>query len=258
MEGTLKNKNLVVMGVANKWSIAWAIAQKLISNEGNVIFTYYGDKSKSSLEKLLDEEGIKNAELISCDVTSDEDIEIAFKQIGDKYKVIHGVVHSIAHALRDDLKGRYIDTSRAGFGLAHDISVFSLVKSTKEAAKYMSEGGSVVTMTYLGGEKVVENYNVMGVAKASLDASVRYLAADLGPDNIRVNGVSAGPIKTLAAKGISGFNRIVDIYEQRSPLGRMVKTEEVANATFFLISNLSSGITGETLHVDCGYNIIAY
>lgn len=254
----IKNKNIVVMGVANKWSIAWAVAKRLDKAGANLIFTYYGERSLRALEKVLEAEGVSHSMLVSCDVTSDENIKEAFAEIKEKVDVLHGVVHSIAHAKKEELAGRYVDTSRQGYQMAQDISSFSFVSVTKYASELMTEGGSLVTMSYLGGERVVKNYNVMGVAKAALEMSVRYLAHDLGERQIRVNAVSAGPVKTLAAKGVGDFDKLCKGYEDKAPLKRMVKTEEIGDATVFLLSDMGSGITGEVLHVDCGYNILGY
>lgn len=254
----LKNRNIVVMGVANKWSIAWAIAKVLKSQGANLIFTYSLERSGKSLEKLLAEEGLEGSDIYKCDVTIDNDIEKVFASIGDKYGTLHGVVHSIAHAKKEELAGRYVDTSREGYLMAQDISAYSLVKVSKEASRIMDKGGSIVTLSYLGGEKVVKNYNVMGVAKAALDMSVRYLANDLGKDGIRVNAISSGPIKTLAAKGVSDFNDILAVVESKSPLRRIVDPAEVANTALFFMSDMSSGITGELIHVDCGFSIVSY
>jgi len=258
MKDLLVGKNVVIMGVANKWSIAWAIAKQLNEASANLIFTYYGDRSEMSLKKLLESENIKNSLMISCDVTSDDDMVTAFSEIAKSYPVIHGVVHSIAHAKKEELEGNYYDTSREGFLMAQNISVYSLVSATKYASKLMTEGGSIVTLTYLGGEKSAKNYNVMGVAKASLDASVRYLARDLGKKNIRVNAISSGPIKTLAAKGVSGFSKMAEVVIERAPLNRLVDPIEVGNTAVFLISDMSSAITGEIMHVDCGFSTVSY
>jgi len=254
----LNNKNIVIMGVTNKWSIAWACAQQLDKAGANLIFTYFGDRSLRSLEKLAKAEGVEGKFHVSCDVTKDEDIERTFKEIGEKFGTIHGVVHSIAYSNKDELAGRYCDTSRAGYALAQDVSSFSLVAVSKYASDYMTEGGGIVTMSYLGGERVVKNYNVMGVAKAALEMSVRYLAHDLGENQIRVNAISAGPVKTLSAKGVSDFDKLCAGYEDRAPLKRMVKPEEIGNSALFLLSDLGSGVTGEVMHVDCGYNILGY
>jgi len=254
----LKDKNIVVMGVTNKWSIAWACAQQLHKAGANLIFSYYGDRSLRSLEKLAKSEGIEGKFHVSCDVTSDQDIEKAFADIHKNCGVIHGVVHSIAFSNKDELTGRYCDTSRAGYALAQDVSSFSFVAVSKHASQYMTENGGIVTMSYLGGERVVKNYNVMGVAKAALEMSTRYLAHDLGIDGIRVNAISAGPIKTISAKGVSDFDKLCAGYEEKAPLRRMVDPIEVGNTATFLLSDMGSGITGEVIHVDCGYNILGY
>lgn len=256
MGGLLKDKNVLVMGIANKWSIAWGIAKKFHEEGAKLAFTYFGQKSRDNIEKLLEEEGISDKVLISCDVTKDEDIERAFSELKEKMEVLHGVVHSIAHAKKEELQGYYYNTSREGYLMAQNISSYSLVAVTKYAKPLMTEGGSIVTMTYLGGERVAPNYNVMGVAKAALEASVRYLASDLGEKGITVNAISAGPIKTLAAKGVKGFTKMLKEFEKRTPMKRAVKTEEVANTALFLCSDLSTGITGENIHVDCGYHVL--
>lgn len=252
----LKDKNVLIMGVANKWSIAWGIAKKFINEEANLIFTYLGEKSKANLEKFLMEEGIDNPTLISCDVSKDENIEKAFDEIKEKVDVLHGVVHSIAYANKDELQGYYYNTSKEGYLMAQDISSYSLVAVSRFAKPLMTEGGSIVTLSYLGAERAVTNYNVMGVAKAALEASVRYLAVDMGEDNITVNSISAGPIKTTSAKGVRGFSSLLKGFEERVPMKRLVKTEEVANTALFLCSDLGTGVTGENIHVDCGYHIV--
>ncbi|MCG8484669.1 MAG: SDR family oxidoreductase [Clostridia bacterium] len=244
------------MGVANKWSIAWAIADQLYNAGANVLFSYYGEKSLKSLIKLTEAEGMENVTYVECDVTKDENIEDTFKYIQEKVGVLHGVAHCIAHSKSGELKGEYYNTSRDGYALAQDISVYSLVAVTKYAKPLMTEGGGIITLSYYGGEKVIANYNVMGVAKAALDASVRYLANDLGKENIRVNAISAGPIRTLAAKGISNFTEMLKAFETKSPMGRLVDPAEVGKTAVFLLSDMSSGVTGEIIHVDCGYNVI--
>lgn len=256
MSGLLNGKNIVVMGVANQRSIAWGIAKSLHREGANLIFTNRQERSAKKLRKLLESNEMDAATLVSCDVASDESIETAFQEIKEEVGVIHGVIHSVAFANTEELKGEYADTSRDGFLLAQEISAYSLVKVTKEARKLMTEGGSIVTQSYIGAEKVVKNYNVMGVAKASLEASMRYLAEDVGKDNIRVNAISAGPIKTLSAKGVSGLNEIHSMIEEKAPLRRNVDQEQVGDATMFLISDLSRGITGEVIHVDSGFHII--
>src|SRR5699024_3715210 len=213
-------------------------------------------RSYKKLTQLLEKNEIEPLAIVNCDVASDESIEDAFKEIGEKVGTIHGLVHSVAFANRDELQGEYADTSREGFLLAQEISAYSLVATTKAARPLMTEGGSIVTQTYLGSERVVKNYNVMGVAKASLEASVRYLAEDVGKDQIRVNAISAGPIRTLSAKGVSGLNDIHNVIEEKAPLRRNVDQDQVGDATMFLISDLSRGITGEVVHVDSGYHIM--
>lgn len=252
----LKGKNILIMGVANKWSIAWGIAKKFIKEEANLIFTYLGDRSKTNLEKFLKEEGIENPTLISCDVSKDEDIENAFNEIKKEVDVLHGIVHSIAFANKDELQGFYYNTSREGYLMAQDISSYSLVAVSRNAKPIMTEGGSIITLSYLGAERAITNYNVMGVAKAALEASVRYLAVDLGMDNITVNSISAGPIKTTSAKGVRNFTKLLKGFEDVAPLKRLVTTEEVANTALFLCSYLGTGVTGENIHVDCGYHIV--
>jgi len=256
MGNLLKDKNIVIMGVANKWSIAWGIAKKFIEEEANLVFTYFGEKSKTNLERFLKEEGVDDPILISCDVTKDEDIERAFGVLKDKIGVLHGVVHSIAFANKDELQGYYYNTSREGYLMAQNISAYSLVAVSKYAKPLMSEGGSIVTLSYLGAERAITNYNVMGVAKAALEASVRYLAVDFGEDKITVNSISAGPIKTTSAKGVKNFTTLLKGFEEVAPLKRLVKTEEVANTALFLCSELGTGVTGENIHVDCGYHIV--
>ncbi|WP_020059797.1 enoyl-ACP reductase FabI [Bacillus sp. 123MFChir2] len=252
----VKGKNIVVMGVANQRSIAWGIARSLHSAGANLIFTYAGERLEKNVRDLAESlEGQKSL-VLPCDVTNDEDIVNCFQTIKEEVGVIHGLAHCIAFADRDDLKGEFVDTSRNGFLLAQNISSFSLTAVSKAAKEVMTEGGSIVTLTYLGGERVVSNYNVMGVAKASLEASVKYLANDLGKHNIRVNAVSAGPIRTLSAKGVGDFNSILKQIEERAPMRRNVTQEEVGNTALFLFSDLASGVTGENIHVDSGYHIL--
>ncbi len=240
------------MGVANKWSIAWGIAQSCIDAGANIILTYQGERNQSNLQKLTAD--LPGIQMYKCDVTQDQDIIQLFKDIERDFGVIHGIVHSIAFAKKEELEGTYYDTSREGYHLAQDISVYSLVAISKQARPLMKEGGSILTLTYIGGERVVQNYNVMGVAKSALESSVRYLAADLGPENIRVNSISAGPIKTLAAQGVKGFGSILKVYEEKVPLRRSVTQREVGDTAVFLLSNMSRGITGENIHVDAGFH----
>src|SRR5690625_893347 len=256
MAGLLEGKNIVVMGVANQRSIAWGITKAIAREVANLIFTNRQERSYNRLQKLLEKNDMEAKLFVTCDVASDKSIEEAFQEIKEKVGTIHGVVHSVAFANREELKGEYADTSRDGFLLAHEISAYSLVKVTKEARKLMTEGGSIVTQSYLRAERVIRNYNVMGVAKAALEASVRYLAEDVGKDRIRVNAISSGPIRTVSAKGVSGLNEIHSVIEEKAPLRRNVDQDQVGDATMFLLSDLSRGITGEVIHVDSGYHIM--
>lgn len=253
---SMEGKNIVVMGVANKRSIAWGIARSLHHAGTRLIFTYAGERLEKNVRELVDSLEGNNSIILPCDVTSDEDIKNCFETIKKEVGVIHGIAHCIAFANKEELQGEYMSTTRDGFLLAHNISAYSLTAVAKEARGLMSEGGSIVTLTYLGGERVIKNYNIMGVAKASLDASVKYLANDLGPEGIRVNSISAGPIRTLSAKGVSDFNLIVKEIEERAPLRRATTPEEVGDTALFLFSDLSRGMTGENLHVDSGYHIL--
>lgn len=257
MNFSLEGRNIVVMGVANKRSIAWGIARSLHEAGARLIFTYVGDRLAESVKELASTLERDDSIILPCDVTSDEEIEKCFATIKEKVQVIHGVAHAIAFANKEELVGEYLNTNREGFLLAHNISAYSLTAVAKAARPLMTEGGSIVTLTYLGGERVVSNYNVMGVAKAALEASVKYLAADLGAEGISVNSISAGPIRTLSAKGISGFNTILKDIEERAPLRRTTTPEEVGDTALFLFSDLSRGMTGENLHVDSGFHIIA-
>ncbi|PCK21961.1 enoyl-[acyl-carrier-protein] reductase [Bacillus pumilus] len=257
MNFSLEGRNIVVMGVANKRSIAWGIARSLHEAGARLIFTYVGDRLAESVKELASTLERDDSIILPCDVTSDEEIEKCFATIKERVQVIHGVAHAIAFANKEELVGEYLNTNREGFLLAHNISAYSLTAVAKAARPLMTEGGSIVTLTYLGGERVVSNYNVMGVAKAALEASVKYLAADLGAEGIRVNSISAGPIRTLSAKGISGFNTILKDIEERAPLRRTTTPEEVGDTALFLFSDLSRGMTGENLHVDSGFHIIA-
>ncbi|MBW8350428.1 enoyl-ACP reductase FabI [Bacillus sp. IITD106] len=259
MNLSLNGKTFVVMGVANKRSIAWGIARSLHNAGAKLVFTYAGERLEKSVRELADSlEGEKSL-VLPCDITKDEDIEKCFTQIKEAVGLIHGIAHCIAFANKEELSGDYLNVTRDGFLLAHNISAYSLtaVAKTVQNLDIMPEGGSIVTLTYLGGERVVTNYNVMGVAKASLDASVMYLASDLGKHGIRVNSISAGPIRTLSAKGISDFNSILKDIEERAPLRRTTTPEEVGDTALFLFSDLSRGITGENIHVDSGFHILA-
>jgi enoyl-[acyl-carrier protein] reductase I len=249
-------KTAVIFGLANKRSIAWAIAQKLSESGWRLAITYQNERLEQEAKDLITD--LPGASGFMCDVSSDEQIAKLFEELRAKYGTLQGIVHSVAFAQAADLSGEFVNTSREGFRIAHDISVYSLIAVSRAAAPLMPEGGGIVTMTYFGAEKVVPKYNVMGVAKAALEASVRYLASDLGPKNIRVNAISAGPIKTLAARGISGLGDMLKGHAERSPLRRNVNPAEVGATAAFLLSEGGSGITGETLYVDCGYNIMGF
>jgi len=253
----LSGKTYVVMGVANKRSIAWGIARSLHAAGARLIFTYAGERFEKGVRDLTDTLEGADSILLPCDVTSDEDIAKCFAQIKEQVGTIHGLAHCIAFANKEELEGDYMTTNRDGFLLAHNISSYSLTAVAKEAKELMTEGGSIIALTYLGGERVLPNYNVMGVAKASLEASVRYLANDMGKYGIRVNSISAGPIRTLSAKGIGDFNLILKHIEERAPLHRATTTEEVGDTAVFLFSDMSRGITGENIHVDSGFHITA-
>lgn len=257
MNGLLHGKIIVVTGIANERSIAWGIAKSLHRAGARLIFTYRKERSYRKLGELLSNHGIDPLLCVSCDVTEDASIERAFLEIKAAAPAIHGLAHSVAYADKDDLQGEYLETTREGYRIAQDISAYSLVALAKACKPLMTEGGSIVTQSYLGAERVVRNYNVMGVAKAALEASVRYLAEDLGKHDIRVNAISSGPIRTLSAKGgVSGFTDLHASMEQKAPLRRNVDQDEVGDATLFLLSGLSRGITGEVIHVDAGYHIL--
>ncbi|MGM7680886.1 enoyl-ACP reductase FabI [Cytobacillus sp. Hm23] len=257
MSFSLKGRTYVVMGVANKRSIAWGIARSLHNAGARLIFTFAGERLEKNVRDLADTLEGNNALVLPCDVTNDEEVANCFSKIKDEVGTIHGIAHCIAFANKEELTGDFLNTSRDGFLLSHNISSYSLTAVAKEAKDLMTEGGSIITLTYLGGERVVSNYNVMGVAKASLEASVKYLANDLGKYGIRVNAISAGPIRTLSAKGVSDFNSILKEIEERAPLRRTTTQEEVGDTATFLFSDFSRGITGENIHVDSGYHILA-
>jgi enoyl-[acyl-carrier protein] reductase I len=248
------NKKALVLGVANDHSIAWSIAQALHREGADLAFTYVGESIEKRVRPLAESLGVGT--VLPCDVSKDDEIAATFAAIKDQWGRVDIVVHAVAFALRDELKGRVLNTSRAGFHLALDISTYSLIALARCAEPLMSPGASLLTLSYFGAEKVVPNYNVMGIAKAALEASVRYLASDLGPQGIRVNAISAGPIRTLSAAGIAGFKDMLHHHEARAPLRRSVRSEEVANAALYLCSDLGSGVTGEVVHVDGGYSIV--
>jgi enoyl-[acyl-carrier protein] reductase I len=251
----LQNKRGIIFGVANKRSIAWATAQALHEAGARLAFTYQGDRLKDNVAGLTKVE-MPDSPLLPCDVTKQEEVEATFKQVGAEFGQLDFLIHSIAFAPREALEGEYLKTDREAFLTALEISAYSLTQLARAAAPLMTAGGSIVTMSFHGAEKVYQGYNVMGVAKAALESSVRYLAADLGPRNIRVNAISAGPIQTLSARGVSGLSTMLKHHAERAPLHRNVEPREVGNTALFLCSPMSSGITGETIHVDCGYNIM--
>lgn len=251
----LAGKTGIVFGVANKRSIAWAIAQAWAKAGAKLAFTYQGERLKENVEELVGTFG-SDTLLMPCDVTKDEDIANVFKTVGEKFGKLDLLLHSVAFAPKDALEGEFVNTSREAYLLAHNISAYSLVALARGAAPLMTDGGSMVAMSYYGAEKVVPHYNVMGVAKASLEASTRYLAYDLGPKKIRVNCISAGPVQTLAARGISGFGEMIKHYEAHAPLKRTCSTDELGATGTFLASDGAAAITGQVIYVDGGYQIM--
>ena len=252
--GIMNGKRGIVMGVANDRSIAWGIAEAVAKQGAEIAFTYQGDALEKRVRPLAEKVGSNI--IIPCDVSSDEAIEETFKLLKEKWETIDFIVHAIAYSDKEELKGEYVDTTRENFYKTMDISVYSFTAIAQRAAKMMPNGGSMITLTYYGAEKVMPHYNVMGVAKAALESSVRYLAADLGSDKIRVNSLSAGPIKTLAASGIGDFRYILKWNQYNSPLRRNVTLNDVGGCGVYLLSDLSAGVTGETHHVDCGYHVV--
>jgi enoyl-[acyl-carrier protein] reductase I len=250
----LEGKKGLIIGVANKHSIAWAIAQAAAREGAQMLFSYQNERLRENVEELV--QTLPGASACVCDVGDDSQIAAMMKQAADKLGRLDFLVHSLAFAPREELTGEFVNTTRQGFATALDVSAYSLVAVTRAAIPLMAEGGSVVTLTYLGSERVVPHYNVMGVAKAALEATVRYLAHDLGPKNIRVNAVSAGPIKTLAARGVSGISKMVDHHRAFAPLRRATEQGEVGDTALFLVSPLGRGITGEVIYVDGGYHIL--
>jgi len=250
----LENRVGMVFGVANKRSIAWACAQACAAQGAKIAFTYQGERLRENVEDLAGT--LDDSFVAPCDVSDQATVDAAFKAVGKKYGKIDFIIHSIAYAPKEALEGEFVATTRDAFRTALEVSAFSLTQVALAASPLMTGGGSIVTMTYYGAEKVVMNYNVMGVAKAALEASTRYLAADLGKNNIRVNAISAGPINTLSARGVKNMGSLLSYVGERSPLKRNVTVAEVGNTAMFLVSDLSTGITGETIYVDCGYNIM--
>lgn len=250
----LEGKKALIFGLANKYSIAWGIAQTLHAHGAELGISYAMPQLEKRVMPLAEELGVEFVEM--CDVTDDDSITEIFRKAADHFGELDILVHSVAYAPKEELSGRFVDSSREGFKTAMDISAYSLIPLSKEAMKLMPNGGSIMAMTYHGSVKVFPNYNVMGVAKAALEATVRYLAADLGPDGIRVNAISAGPIKTLSASGVAGFRKMLRYTEERAPLRRNVDQEEVGRTALWLGSELGSGVTGEIIYVDAGYHIL--
>lgn len=250
----LEGKKGLVIGVANKHSIAWAIAQSVASQGARLLFNYQNERLKQNVEELA--ATVPGAKAFACDVGSDTEIASLMQQVQKEFGRLDFLVHSLAFAPREELTGQFINTTRQGFATALDVSAYSLVAVARAAMPLMTEGGSIVTLSYLGAERVVPHYNVMGVAKAALECSVRYLAYDLGPKNIRVNAISAGPIKTLAARGVSGISKMIDHHKEFAPLRRPTEQGEVGDTALFLLSALGRGITGEVIYVDGGYHIM--
>ena len=250
----LAGKTGLILGVANKHSIAWAIAESAARAGAKLFFNYQNERLKDNVEKLAAE--LPGAQCFACDVSHDAEIEAMMQGIAAETDKLDFLVHSVAYAPREALTGEFVNTTRADFATALDVSAYSLVATTRAALPLMKEGGSIITLTYLGAERVVPHYNVMGVAKAALEASVRYLANDLGPQGIRVNAISAGPIRTLAARGVSGITKMVEHHREIAPLRRATEQAEVGDTGLFLVSDLGRGITGEVIYVDGGYHIL--
>lgn len=249
----LKGKKILVMGVANDMSIGWGIAQACHAQGAELLFTYQSEILKKRIEPLATSVG---SSAIECDVSNTESLDNAFAEIATKWGTIDGVIHSIAFARKDSLKGRYVDTTAHDFAIALDVSCYSFVAVSNRAEKLMNNGGSIITLSYYGAEKAIPNYNVMGVAKAALEASTRYLANDLGEKGIRVNAISAGPIRTLAASGIADFRKLLDAGAKVNPLRRNTSLEDVGGCAVYLLSDLGKGATGEVIHVDCGFHAV--
>lgn len=250
----LNGKNILIMGIRNKWSIAWGIAQCCHNQGANLIFTYKSDREKESVMELVKD--FNGCLALQCDVENEEEVDKTFEIIKKDYKELHGIVHCIAHAQKEDLKKDFLETSKQGYSHALDVTSYSLILVAKHAKNLMPNGGSIVTISYYGASKVMPGYNLMGAAKAALEANVRYLANEIGPIGIRVNSVSSGPIKTISSREINDFNNMLEIVEKKSPLKKPVTPAEIGDATVFLLSNLARGITGSNLYVDNGYHIM--
>ncbi len=250
----LEGKRGLVLGVANKRSIAWGIAQAVAGAGARLALTYQGERLEENVRELA--ASLKDPLILPCDVSKDEDLARLAAEVGREFGQLDFVVHAVAFALREELDGEFLNTSREGYRVAQDISSYSLTALAKVTAPLMSAGGSILTLSYLGGERVVPHYNVMGVAKAALEMSVRYLAADLGPRGIRVNAISAGPIKTLAASGVHGISKMLEYHREHAPLRKNTEQAEVGDVGLFLVSPLSRGVTGEVIHVDGGFHVM--
>ena len=250
----LEGKRGLVLGVANKWSIAWGIVQAAAREGARLALTFQGERLEKNVRDLSS--SLERPVILPCDVTRDEEIDALAASVQAELGGLDFVVHAVAFAQREELDGEFMNTSREGYRIAQDISSYSLTAVARRVVPLMEQGGSIVTLSYLGGERVVPNYNIMGVAKASLEMSVRYLAADLGPRNIRVNAISAGPIRTLAASGVHGLSKMLEYHRNRAPLRRNTDQNEVGDTALFLVSRLSRGITGEVLHVDGGFHVM--
>ena len=250
----LEGKRGLVLGVANKWSIAWGIVQAAAREGARLALTFQGERLEKNVRELAST--LERPVILPCDVTKDEELDALAASVQAELGGLDFVVHAVAFAQREELDGEFMNTSREGYRIAQDISSYSLTALARRVVPLMEQGGSIVTLSYLGGERVVPHYNVMGVAKAALEMSVRYLAADLGPRNIRVNAISAGPIKTLAASGVKGISKMLQYHEQHAPMRRNTDQREVGDAALFLLSDLSRGVTGEVIHVDGGFHIM--
>jgi enoyl-[acyl-carrier protein] reductase I len=256
MSNLLEGKLTLILGIANKWSLAYAIAQAFSKNGATLALTYLGERQRDAIEELSRD--LDTAAILPCDVTRDEDLAALTERLRALNRPLHAVVHSLAFANKEDLTRPFLETSRSGFLLAHDVSAYSLVAVARATAPLMTEGGSLSTLTYLGSTRVVTNYNVMGVAKAALESAMRYLASEMGPRGIRVNAISAGPIKTVSARAIKDFSSILDTIAERAPLHRNTEPAEVADAAVFLASDLGRGVTGNILFVDAGMQAMGF
>ena len=250
----MEGKKGIVMGIANDRSLAWGIAKSLAEHGAEMIFSYQSEVLYKRVKPLA--ESLKNVEMVECDVSNDDSVKLLFKKVGEKFGKIDFIVHAIAYSDKEELTGKYVNTSRANFINTMDISCYSFTSICQHAYNYLNDGASLLTLTYLGAERVMPHYNAMGVAKAALEASIKYLAVDFGDRNIRVNGISAGPVKTLAASGIDDFRYILKWNQYNSPLKRNTTLEDVGGSGVFLLSNLSAGVTGEIVHTDSGYHVV--